>query len=70
LPDVAAPALRRLPGGWPLLAIALALAGLLLLAGIPASQRVAGDGSSKLRHGWARERAAQASAADSGAASR
>ena len=49
---------RSYPAGWALGAIVVALIGLLLLAGIPESRRVAGNGSDKLRHGWARERAA------------
>lgn len=49
---------RSYPAGWALVAIVIALIGLLLLAGIPESQRIAGNGSEKLRHGWARERAA------------
>ena len=51
---------RSNPAGWPLVAIVIALIGLLLLAGIPQSQRIAGNGSEKLRHGWAQQRAAAA----------
>jgi len=49
---------RSYPAGWALGAIVLALIGLLLLAGIPESRRIAGNGSEKLRHGWAQQRAA------------
>jgi hypothetical protein len=49
---------RSYPAGWALGAIIVALIGLLLLAGIPESRRIAGNGSEKLRHGWAQQRAA------------
>ena len=50
---------------WPLVLMVLALFGLLLFAGVPEDDHVAGDGSDALRHGWARElqRAADAQAA-------
>jgi hypothetical protein len=62
LPHVVAsePAPRSYPGGWALCAVIAALIGLLLLAGIPESRRSAGNGSDKLRHGWAEKRAAAA----------
>ena len=56
---VSEPAPRSYPA-WALVAIVVALVGLLLLAGIPETGRVAGNGSEKLRRGWARERAAAA----------
>jgi hypothetical protein len=42
---------------WTLALIALAMLMLLLVAGVPGEEHRAGDGSEKLRHGWARKRA-------------
>ena len=42
---------------WTLSLIVLALLIMLVLAGLPGQDRTAGDGSDKLRHGWARKQA-------------
>ena len=56
--DAAAPsATRRLPAGWPVYVALAALAAVLAVAGIPGRERVAGDGSDRLRHGWAEQQA-------------
>ena len=47
---------------WTLVLIVLALLMLLLMAGVPGEEHRAGDGSDKLRHGWA-QRQAEAAAA-------
>jgi hypothetical protein len=62
VPDVVAveSAPRSFPGGWAVVAVVVALIGLLLLAGVPGRERVAGNGSEALRHGWASRRAAAA----------
>ena len=51
---------RLLPAGWPLFVALAALALVLAVAGVPGRERVAGNGSGKLRHGWASQRAAAA----------
>ena len=47
---------------WTLTLIVLALLGLLLMAGVPGEEHRAGDGSEKLRHGWAQKQAETAAA--------
>jgi len=47
---------------WTLALIALALLMLLLMAGVPGEEHRAGDGSDKLRHGWAQKQAEAAAA--------
>jgi hypothetical protein len=54
---------RLLPAGWPVYVALAALALVLAVAGVPGRDRVAGDGSEKLRHGWAEQRAQAADAA-------
>ena len=46
--------------GWPAILVLIALLLVLALAGIPGSERSAGDGSGALRHGWAAQRAREA----------
>ncbi len=54
---------RPLSTGLQVLFILVALVLVLVLAGVPEPDRVAGDGSDKLRHGWARQRAEAAESA-------
>ena len=51
---------RSLVSVWTLALIALALFMLLLVAGVPGEEHRAGDGSEKLRHGWAKQQAQRA----------
>ena len=46
---------RSLVSVWTLALIALAMLMLLLVAGVPGEEHRAGDGSDKLRHGWAQK---------------
>ena len=53
---------RLLPAGWPVYVALAALALVLAVAGVPGRERVAGDGSDKLRRGWAEQRVQDAGA--------
>ena len=54
---------RRLPAELQFVLIVLAILMVIAFAGLPGSQhRIAGDGSSRLRHGWTAQQAAQAAA--------
>jgi hypothetical protein len=56
---------RPVVSAWLLALIVAALLMLLFMAGVPGEEHRAGDGSEKLRHGWARK---QAEAAERAAA--
>jgi hypothetical protein len=52
---------RPSTSAWIIALIVLAMVLMLLVAGLPGTaERTAGDGSDKLRHGWARQRAEEA----------
>jgi len=55
---------RPIATGWALALIVLAMVLVVLVAGVPGEDRTAGDGSDKLRHGWAQKRAEAAARAE------
>ena len=56
-PAASPSAVRPRPGRWSLLLPLLAVAAVLSVAGVPGRERTAGDGSGKLRRGWAADQA-------------